>query len=108
MMCAGGIVGGVALSVDHLENTRSNRGFFFGFEFVRDRAGSLLGGIVTGRYCRMHLVSHVRSMIEILRQSIRRIFRCSVRIFADISCRELRRYDGSIDIGRLRHENGWV
>jgi hypothetical protein len=108
MTCAGGIVGGVALSMDHLEDTGSNRGCFFGFEFVRDRAGSLLGGIVTGRYYRMHLVSHVRSMIKILGESIRRIFRCSVRIFANISCRELRRCDGSIDIGCLRHENGWV
>jgi hypothetical protein len=56
----------------------------------------------------MHLVSHVRSTIKILGESIRRIFRCSMRIFASISCRQLRRCDGSIDIGCLRHENGWV
>jgi len=47
-------------------------------------------------------------MIKILGESIRRIFRCSTRIFARIRCRQLRRCDGSIDIGCLRHENGWV
>jgi hypothetical protein len=72
------------------------------------RAGFLLSGIVTIRCYRMHLVSHVRSTIKILGKSIRRIFRCSMRIFASISCRQLRRCDGSIDIGCLRHENGWV
>ena len=56
----------------------------------------------------MHLVSHVRSTIKSLGESIRRIFRCSMRIFASISCRQLRRCDGSIDVGCLRHENGWV
>jgi hypothetical protein len=50
MTCAGGIVGGVDVSMDHFEDTGSNRGCFFRFEFVRDRAGFLLGGIVTGRY----------------------------------------------------------
>lgn len=108
MTCAGGIVGAVALSMDHLEDTGSNRGCFFRFEFVRDRAGLLLSGIVSGRYCRMHLVGQVRSMIKIPGESIGRIFHCSMRIFANKSCRQLRRCDGSIDKGRLRHENGRV
>ena len=56
----------------------------------------------------MHLVSQVGSTIEIPGESIRRIFRCSMRIFANISGRHLRRCEGSIDIGCLRHENGWV
>ena len=56
----------------------------------------------------MPLVSRVRSTIKILGESIGRIFRCSMRIFASISCQQLRLCDGSIDIGCLRHENGWV
>jgi hypothetical protein len=31
-----------------------------------------------------------------------------MRIFANKSCRQFRRCDRSIDIGCLRHENGWV
>ena len=54
----------------------------------------------------MHPVSQVRSTIKIPWESIRRIFRRSMRIFANISCRHLRRCGSSIDIGCLRHENG--
>jgi hypothetical protein len=56
----------------------------------------------------MHPVSQVRSTIKIPGESIRRIFRRSMRIFANIRCRHLRRCDDSIDIGCLCHENGWL
>ena len=55
----------------------------------------------------MHLVGHVRSTIKIPRESIRRIFSRSIRVFANISCRQLRGFGKSIDIDCLRHENGW-
>src|SRR5664279_3533427 len=105
---ASGIVGGVDLSMDYLEDTGANRVCAFLFEFVRDRAGFLLSGIVTERCYRLHLESHVRSTIKFPGESIKRKFRRSARIFASISCRQLRRCDGSIDIGCLRYENGWV
>src|ERR1700726_4117383 len=56
----------------------------------------------------MHPVSQVRSTIKMPWESIRRIFRRSMRIFADISCRHLPRCEGAIDIGCLCHENGWL
>src|SRR6266702_3251924 len=106
MTSAAGIVGGVALSMDHLEDTGSNRGCSFRFEFIGGRAGSLLGGAVTVRRYRTHPVSQVRSTIKILRESIRRVFACSIRIFPSISCRHLRSDGDSIDMDCLRHENG--
>src|SRR6478736_2572504 len=80
MVCAAGIIGGVALPMDHLEDTETNRHRSFRLELVGDRARSLLGGAVTiGRYP-AHPVSQVRPAIKILRQSV------------DMDC--------------LRHENG--
>src|SRR6478736_10164598 len=106
MVCAAGIIGGVALPMDHLEDTETNRHRSFRLELVGDRARSLLGGAVTiGRYP-AHPVSQVRPAIKILRQSIGCIYRRSMRIFPGIGCRHLRRYGESVDMDCLRHENG--
>ena len=106
MTCAAGIIGGVALAMDHLEDAGSNRDRSFRFELIGDRACSLLGGAVTIRCYRTHPVSQVRSTIKILRQSIRRIIRRPMRIFPGIGCRHLRRDGQSIDMDCLGHENG--